>query len=271
MSHIANYRWSDNDHRVGPFIYARDRRYKSLSVMLDSGDWDERLGCRLRLSAFGHTFIVALPPVIKPWHEKVFPNWDVATVLRLGRNWYWNTEPREFGFHCAEGHFGLHFGRQSHDSRTERSKGWFLPWTQWRHVRHSFYDLTGELFWTEPTGDYRLGQQVDWNTLHTAQQNCPSQTFSFVDYDGEKLSASTRIEEREWHFGEGWFKWLSWFRAPKIHRTLDIHFSGETGRRKGSWKGGTIGTGIDMRPGEFHQGAFRRYCAENNMEFGCAQ
>ncbi len=63
-------------------------------------------------------------------------------------------------------------------------------------------------------------------------------------------------------FGTGWFKWLSWFRAPKIRRSLAIEFSGETGPEKGSWKGGTVGTGIDMRPGELHESAFRRYCGE---------
>jgi hypothetical protein len=48
---------------------------------------------------------------------------------------------------------------------------------------------------------------------------------------------------------------------------LDIRFSEETGRRKGSWKGGTLGHGIDMLPGELHEAAFRRYCATHEMEF----
>lgn len=47
-------------------------------------------------------------------------------------------------------------------------------------------------------------------------------------------------------------------------RNLDLRFSGETGREKGSWKGGTIGTSIEMRPGELHEAAFRRYCDEEH-------
>ena len=46
----------------------------------------------------------------------------------------------------------------------------------------------------------------------------------------------------------------------KIRRSLDLEFSGETGPEKGSWKGGTVGTGIEMLPGELHEAAFRRYC-----------
>lgn len=71
----------------------------------------------------------------------------------------------------------------------------------------------------------------------------------------------------EWRFGVGWFAWLSLFRKPKISRDLEIAFSGETGKRKGSWKGGTIGHSTEMRSGELHESAFRRYCAENNMTF----
>lgn len=59
-------------------------------------------------------------------------------------------------------------------------------------------------------------------------------------------------------------KWLSWFRQPKIRRVLDISFSNETGPEKGSWKGGVMGDGIDMLPGELHEAAFRRYCEQEH-------
>ena len=85
-------------------------------------------------------------------------------------------------------------------------------------------------------------------------------SFQFEDYDGEIITATSLIEERQWEFGEGYFKWLSWFRKPKIIRSLDLQFSEEVGPEKGSWKGGTVGHGIDMLPGEMHEQAFRRYC-----------
>ena len=74
-------------------------------------------------------------------------------------------------------------------------------------------------------------------------------------------------EERQWKFGTGWFKWLSLFRKDRVRRSLDIDFSREVGREKGSWKGGTIGHGIEMLPGESNEQAFRRYCTENNLSF----
>ena len=260
-------RWSDNDRYFGPFTFARDRGYKHIAVMLSSGDHDDEHGrCRLRISLWGFTFIAALPQIIKPYKVKVSaPSWDAATVERLGRDWYWDVYEREYGFSCSERFLQLKLGRQTHDSTTTQSKGYFLPWTQWRFIRWSMYDTAGAHFWTEPKRF--AGTPYDFMASTVARDTCPSATFAFKDFDGEELTANTVIEEREWKFGEGWFKWLSAFRRRKIRRVLDIQFSGETGQRKGSWKGGTIGHSIDMLPGELHEAAFKRYCQQHDMTF----
>jgi hypothetical protein len=269
-AHAYRRRWSDNDHNFGPFTYAWSDRYRPFGVELESGK-EDHLGNQLRFHAFGHTLIVHLPAIIQPHRTKVFPAWDEATTARLGRNWYWDEHRRGFGFSFIEGALHLRYGRQTHDSSTDKSKCYFLPWRSWRHVRRSFYGIAGEHIVTLP--DRRLrGLSIEergkiMDEERAAEVVCPTVSFAFDDFDGERLTATTRIEEREWRLGEGKFKWLSWFHRPKIRRSLDIRFSGETGKRKGSWKGGTIGTGIDMLPGELHEPAFRRYCAENAMEF----
>jgi len=92
----------------------------------------------------------------------------------------------------------------------------------------------------------------------------PKACFEFEDYDGKKIVAATHIEEREWKRGTGWFKWLSLIWSNKVSRSLDIRFSEEVGPEKGSWKGGTLGHGIEMLPGELHEAAFRRYCEQEH-------
>lgn len=258
--------WGDNDHYVGPFTFAVDRRYRSFTFILSSGDDDGRLAS-FRVSMFGATAILALPRWLVPTEKKkVFPtSWDVETVKRLGRNWYWDETKREYGFSICDGHFNLMYGRQTHDSSTEQRWGCFLPWTQWRHARHSLYGLDGSLFAHLPT-NARWGTEAH-EEGRRLEEDCPTATFAFVDYDGEELTATTKIEEREWLFGTKWCKWLSWFSKPKVRRSLDIRFSGETGKRKGSWKGGTIGHGIDMLPNELHGPAFERYCTKHDMRF----
>lgn len=263
MNQIA-CRWGDNDVYVGPFTFATGA-YRPLAIILASGD-DEGRSASFRVSAFGGTAILALPRWLVPTEKKkVFPtSWDAATIARLGRNWYIDQTQREYGVSIYEGHLSLKFGRQTHDSSTEQNWGWFIPWTQWRHVRHSLYGLDGSLFAHVPEWGHRHGLG-SYDEFHRVVDACPTARFAFKDFDGEALTATTRIEEREWLFGEGWFKWLALFRECKLVRSLHLDFSGETGKRKGSWKGGTMGTSINMLPGELHEAAFRRYCAEHDM------
>lgn len=277
MTQATHIRWSDNDTYWGPFVYSKDK-YNKFAVVLGSGDNEEYPGCRLRMQAFGHTLIIALPPIIQPWKRKIkAETWDAATIARLGRDWYYEVFEREFGFSLlGSGDVGsstflqVFLGRQTHDSSTTQDWCCSLPWTDFRHVRHSFYDLEGKHFWTEPQRTSGLGSEDgrrQWEEYMLNRDACPTRTFVFGDFDGEQLSAKTRIEERQWEFGTGWFKWLQYFRKPIIRRSLDIEFSGETGKRKGSWKGGTIGCGINMLPGELHESAFRRYCSEHEMTY----
>lgn len=267
--------WGDGDRYFGPFTYGISD-YRPWAVVLTSaGDGqDEDRACQLRINLRALYLIITLPNIVRPHKTKVYPQWDRETVARLGRDYYWDVDPRQYGFTINDGHLCIYYGRtggSSQDSSVQQQWSRFLPWTQWRHVRHSFYDLDGKHFWSE----------LDWETVlyHHAhdkmrrerydivrqwEERCPKAKFLIQDYDGEEIEATTQIEEREWHFGTGWFKWLSWFRPAKIRRTLDISFSAESGPEKGSWKGGTIGTGIEMLPGELHEAAFRRYCEEEH-------
>lgn len=234
-------RMTDNDKTWGPFTLAPWKDW--FSLIWSSGDsYDDEPRNYVRLIAFGWAIRLWLPTILKPFGER------------------YDYHSREYGFALTkEGrHYGflrVFFGPQTHDSRTTKSWSKFLPWTQWRHIRTSLYDDNGAHWhtsWSGRRGDFR--KEMD------AKERCPKVHFGFEDYDGEMIVATTCIEEREWHFGEGWFKWLRFFCKPMIRRSLDLWFSSEVGPEKGSWKGGTIGHGIDMLPGETHEAAFRRYC-----------
>lgn len=257
-------RWShEGDHHIGPLLFNYSKGYNPWAIIMSSGSNDrENPGCCVRFQAFGVTLICELPPIVKPWRKWVDTS-KYEWASKDGPGGYWDEHPREYGFRLSDGHLHVNLGAYTHDSETTQDWGCFLPWTQWRHVRHSLYDLDGKHFWTEEEGDVKLGMSR-YDAMHAAREACPTASFAFIDYDDEEGIAKTRIEEREWHFGTGYFKWLSLFRRPKIHRSLDIEFSGETGPEKGSWKGGTTGTSIEMRPGELHEAAFARYCAEEH-------
>ena len=258
---MKTIKWSDNDKYFGPFTYCNSDCAR-IAMVLGSGD-EEYGGCRLRISALGKTLITALPPVISPsktWVDTSKYEWS------SGKGGYWAVNEREYGFSYQDGYLDIRFGRQTSDSSTEQRKGFFFPWTQWRHVRTSHYDVQGNQFYTEAKSAWRL-ENPTYEIERVMIESCPSMSFDFQDYDGEELSAKTTIREMEWRFGTGSFKWLSLFRKPKISRELVIKFSGETGERKGSWKGGTTGHSIEMQEGELHESAFKRYCLQHNMKF----
>jgi hypothetical protein len=252
-------RFTDYDRRFGPVIFGRtDTPY--LRFVWSSGDEETSgVGNHVTLRVGKLVFVLLLPPILRHWRRKVVAaSWDAATVERLGRNWYWDQYPRELGFSLLDGHLSIYYGVQTHNSETTKQWGWFLPWTQWRHVRHSLYDTEGKHYWTEPK------ERTSWEDKQTTIGRCPTQRFLIEDYDGQQVIAITKIEEREWFFGDGWFRWLSWFRKPLVRRSLDIAFNDEVGKGKGSWKGGTIGTGIDMLPNELHEAAMRRFCEKEH-------
>lgn len=258
---VKKRRWGDNDKHFWPFTLSKDR-YSRLGIVIDSGASEDHRGdCHIRFYLLGFTLICELPPIIPDYVTRHVANWDAATVQRLGRDWYETRFPREYGFSLNDGNLHVYYGAQTHDSRTDQNKVFFLPWTNWRHIRRSLYDTKGEHFFTERDGDRCRNA---WAAMSAVESACPKLRFEFDDFDGQRITATTHIEEREWRFGTGLFRWLSLFRRPKVSRCLSLEFSSEVGPEKGSWKGGTLGHAIEMLPGELHEAAFKRYCEQEH-------
>ena len=258
-------RLTDDDRHLGPLTYARSS-WTAWRLIYSTGGGDEGDKFNsITLYLFGWIFRLRLPNIIPPYRQKVVAQyWDAATVQRMGRDWYWDEDPRQFGFSLHEGFLQIFHGRQSHDSTTDRTWCCHLPWTQWRHVRQSWYGPTGqhiETLWDTTSREVRAAQ---WEWRSEFVQTLAKTCFEVIDADGTRVVARTHIEEREWRFGTGLFQWLSLFRRPRIRRSLDIEFDTEVGSDKGSWKGGLVGTGIDMEPGELHEAAFRRFCSQQH-------
>lgn len=259
-------RLTENDRRWGPLTWARSSWSPLRAVFSTGGDGDDEPRNSLTVYLFGWVARLWLPMLMQPHRVKhIAATWNTATVERMGRNWYYETFPREFGFSLHEGFLQVFLGPQTHDSRTTKSWSTHLPWTQWRFYRFSLYGTDGAEFWTQIEKPRKKGGGFrHWEAQHEAEAKCDKVAFLIDDFDGQRITATTHIQEREWKFGEGWFKWLSLFRRNMVRRSLGISFDKECGPEKGSWKGGTMGTGIEMLPGELHEDAFRRYCEQDH-------
>lgn len=260
-------RWSDDNKHLGPFTLCRGD-FSRWGFMLNSGGCHEssrNKGCHLRLHIGTTTLIVELPRLLPDYRIRHVPeSWDAATVARLGRNWYDEVFPREFGAYAADDAMHIHFGPQTFDSTTTRSKVVWIPWKQWRFIRHSWFGPTGQHIETLWETRDRTVRDAQWEWRREFEASLVKTRFVIEDSDGARITAATHIEEREWRLGTGLFAWLSLFRKPMVRRSLAIEFDKEVGPDKGSWKGGLIGTSIEMLPGELHEAAFRRYCEQEH-------
>lgn len=150
---------------------------------------------------------------------------------------YYECDPPSYGIYIFEHTLNIHWGRKT-------ILWWELPFVSWKLVEHcvdvknkGFVDA--KIIRKENPNDY---YDNDWRREHYNSQVIP-----YVDsYDGEVVNATIWKEYRTWKR-----KWLTWlpFWEDK-HNYIEIIFDKEVGKEKGSWKGGCIGCGYDLLPGE---------------------
>lgn len=248
-------RLTDNDKHFWIFTYAR-AEWKRTSIVLCSngGEDDERDAVRnsIVIYMFGWIVRLNLPQIIKPYREFV----DTSKYDWSKNGGYWQTYGKEYGFSLSDdGFFQIYLGAQTHDSSTTKSWCKHLPWTQWRHVRNTVYDKNMNIVFEEKDGkrDKTLDKYEIVKSMDKAK-------FQIKDFDNEFINAEVHIEQRQWRFGEGWFKWLSIFRKDMLRTNIEINLDKEMGPEKGSWKGGTVGLSFDMQKDELIKDAFIRWC-----------
>jgi hypothetical protein len=116
---------------------------------------------------------------------------------------------------------------------------WDLPWFSWIFEFHH---------WASPDGNW-----IDGGYENAEKAYSEKHDYTYVLNSGEiqKRSAIVRKEERQWH--------RKWFPFIKMNRkTIDVEFNDEVGERTGSWKGGCVGCGYDMKKGESMLDTLRR-------------
>ena len=138
-----------------------------------------------------------------------------------------------------------------HGNGTNKNYSIYMPW-QWSWVRTSQmlrdgsweHEKRGESknFWdTDKWGD------ALWSKTYPYKYELNSGKI-------QERMATITISEREWRWH--WFKWLPFPR--KVSRTLDVEFNEEVGERTGSWKGGVLGCGYELKPNEAPLTCLRR-------------
>ena len=211
------------------YQYKHEINWKSRELSLEVIHFREHPS--LKIGLIFATFYIGLPMFL---HRPVPPDDYQNMLYNYGFSWH---------FSGYRGDLFLHW--------KDKCKIIHMPW-DWQHVRHDI--LIQDKTWRRVSERFGPGDEdAPWNWTDKYQEQHPY-TYTLKNGKVQNVTATIGVEEREWRWR--WFTWLPWPR--KIHRTIEVKFSDEVGERSGSWKGGCVGCGYDMKSGESPLECLRR-------------
>lgn len=193
---------------------------------------DDDMGDRLLFLKFWRgTAVIPLGIVPHPWPPFDGPQWSAYAS-------------REFGLTVNWG-----------------MRRWSLDWPFFTLMTRAWeYELDDGTWWSVDRADELRGEE--WEARPRAKTETHPYTYTLRS--GHVQSVTATIHRERFTLSRKWFGWLPWL--DKRLNTIDVRFSDEVGERAGSWKGGCIGCGYDMRPGETPLDTLRRM--ERERKFG---
>lgn len=227
----------------GRYFYKRDVGYllemsPSWGIGLALCHFDDHCSLHV-MPVFGNIFI-RLPK----WFYREAPIGEISNSY--GFTWRWG---RDWGF-----------GDSIHFNWGVKYKIINMPW-QWTQVRHEI--LMADRSW-RPVKNIHFddpdnsGRPWEWEGKFIEKH-----PYTYLRKNGEvqNRTATIGVEVREIRWR--WFKWLPFPRI--IRKAIDVAFDDEVGEHTGSWKGGTIGCGYTMKPGETPLQTLRRMETERKF------
>lgn len=194
-------------------------------------------------------FLLLLPLVLFGWGT-MYINLPIKTGIQ-------NCDSAAWGFNYHGNKIWIYVGGAGNSDGGRKWKTVTMPW-DYDWVRTSLL-LKDQKSWAHSIKGSR-------NSFYEDQWQNPDlvfiETHPYVDKsDGTTVNATIRVEEREWRPRA--FKWTKLF--TKVRKTIDVKFSGEVGREKGSYKGGCVGCGYEIRPNETPLECLKRMEAERSF------
>lgn len=268
-------RLTDDDRHIGKHITYGNSGFKNYAFHYDTNhDEDKDAGPLTNaINICFHKYVVriTLPQFIKPLAVKVVAeSWDEETVKRMGGNFYYVYFNKRYGFRYGENFLQVFYGVigasdfQFPKELKEKSWSTFLPWMESRVVKHLIFDGDEKLVWQENFSQTEAAKQNN-STRYQKKQDCKKRVYLIRDCDGAEVKVRVHVEYMQWKRGTGWFKWMSLFVKDIKKRTIELEFETGVGNRKDSWKGGLIGVGSVILPGETVDQAVERFFKEKSV------
>lgn len=152
----------------------------------------------------------------------------------------------------------------------EYTKFFHMPW-QYDHIKREVMRPDGN--WAPYVGSWELGKEIknqDGVVVFQGgkepdgrwQGTYPYHYLLLPSGEVQHAQATIYVYRQEWR--RKWLRWCPMF--SKTRQCIDVEFDREMGGEAGSWKGGVIGTGYEMRPGEEPVDTLRRMQREHRLD-----
>jgi len=180
---------------------------------------------------------------------------NLKLILPFRNSWTDECDPPKWGISIHDNTVWIYRGGKGNMEGGNKWWTWRIPFLTKSWVRSSIL-LKNNTWEHETKGNTKNFYEEKWKKQQAVWN------YRYTDkYDGEIIPTTIYVEEREWR--PKWLEWTSLFAEKS--RTIDVHFSKECGKRKGSWKGGTIGCGYKLLPNEHPLSCIKRM--EKEREF----
>lgn len=129
-------------------------------------------------------------------------------------------------------------------------------------LRRKSFDWPGTLVTVEY--EQQLPDE-SWRSVfdHSVKPYAEDHPYTYILRNGEVQARTATVTKRRHVLNRRWLRRIGW--PNHIRESIDVTFSGEVGERSGSWKGGTIGCGYDLKPGETMKQSLRRMESERKF------
>lgn len=167
--------------------------------------------------------------------------------------------------------WGVSFSKEAlHLNWGKHSKLFWMPWDWGGNVRHQVQIGGGKFVDASEVmeGVARCALRKAGYTQHFFDFKLPDQrafykypyTYKLKSGEEQHRVAAFHVEEREWRWRifHKPYKWGIKLGPARIIRSISIEFDGEVGERTGSWKGGCIGCGYEMKSEESPMDTIKR-------------
>lgn len=166
-------------------------------------------------------------------------------------------------------HDAIWFYPLTYDNDSGENDPWWRKYYSW-HFPWSYDWYSTEIMEHLSNGPHlcavlieRRGFRVDWNDKEKAKAGV-SRTYDYQyrlnSGEVQQRKATVYVNRMTWRM-----RWWPLLPFKKVSTSIDVNFDDEVGEGTGSWKGGCIGCGYEMNPGESPLQCLRRMESERQF------